>query len=163
MNDIQKNWHKGKVVMLNGITFSNHEIFLFDISDLKLNKQFHFKKKIIMDDYIIDWCDILVQEELSIPDTNQKIIIGSGGLGSDGVIALTSKEKGLIWSIFSDSTNGFINIKYIDINTILVESGSGYNYNIPIDAPLKLKRLHNKSPIDSQGKRTTYPPYPMPK
>jgi len=37
VNDIQKNWHKGKVVMLNGITFSNHEIFLFDISDLKLN------------------------------------------------------------------------------------------------------------------------------
>ena len=39
MHNIQKNWNEGKVVMLNGITFSNREIFLFDIADLKLTEQ----------------------------------------------------------------------------------------------------------------------------
>jgi len=160
MNIIQEKWKETKLFLSSGFVFENGDVFLFDIINLKLDEECIATKKRKIGKFSIHWGDVFIQEKLQIPNCDNKIIVGSGGLGSDGFIVLVSNKNELIWSIFSESTNGFINIKYQE-NTVLVESGSGYNYIIPLDEPLKLKRLKNRSPFNSNGERTTYPPYLM--
>ena len=159
MNIIQENWKEKKIHYQSGFLFKNGKFLPFDIIDLKLNEQFIPKKEIMLSPYSVQWAEVFIQESLLLFDNKGKIFIGSGGLGADGFIALVSNEGKLVWSIFSESTNGFIEVVEKE-NLLFVESGSGYNYSIPIDNPLNIRRLENKSPFNNNGERTNYKPYP---
>ena len=160
MDMIQENWKEEKLYALSGFVFENGKFFPFDIINLKLNEKFIPKKETMISPYSVQWSEIFVQESFKLADNKGKIVIGSGGLGADGFIAFVSNEGKLLWSIFSESTNGFIEVIEKE-NLIFLESGSGYNYAISLDNPLDIKRLKNKSPFSQNGKRTDYKPYPM--
>lgn len=160
MNIIQENWTEKKLHYDSGFLFEDGRFLSFDIINLKLNEQFISKKEITLSPYSIQWVEVFVQESLVLANNEGKVFVGSGGLGADGFITLVSNEGKLIWSIFSESTNGFIEVVQKE-NLLFVESGSGYNYSIPIDNPLNIRRLENKAPFNNYGERTNYKPYPM--
>jgi len=160
MKIIQENWKEKKLFYQNGFLFENGEFFSFDIVQLTLDEQFQPSNPIVVSPFSVQWEDFFIQESLVLANNKGKVVVGSGGLGADGFVAFVSNENKLIWSIFSESTNGFIQIEE-QKNCILVESGSGYNYSIPLENPLLIKRLKNKSPFNSNGERTNYKPYPM--
>lgn len=160
MYKIQENWENKKLHYDSGILFADSEFYPYDIINLKLNEQLIDKNipRNCIDSY--EWADIFIQDKLVLFDNSGQVFVGSGGLGSDGFIVFATNDNKLVWSIFSESTNGFIEVKQKG-DILLVESGSGYNYSIPIENPLLIKRLKNKSPYNSFGERTNYKPYPM--
>lgn len=160
MNEIQENWEDKKLHYDDGVLFANGDFYHFDIINLKLNEQLIDKKVTKNSIDSLQLVDVFIQDKISLAKNMGQVFVGSGGLGADGFIVFSSNDNKLVWSIFSESTNGFIEVQQKE-DILIVESGSGYNYSIPIENPLLIKRLKNKSPYNSYGERTNYKPYPM--
>jgi len=65
--------------------------------------------------------------------------VGDGSYGSEGFIACLGKERNLIWVLYSEESNPFINVREDPVNTIIAESSSGFRLKINLNNPLELK------------------------
>jgi len=65
--------------------------------------------------------------------------VGDGSYGSEGFIACLGKGRNLIWVLYSEKSNPFINVREDPVNTIVAESSSGFRLKINLNNPLELK------------------------
>lgn len=67
--------------------------------------------------------------------------IGEGSYGSEGFIAYLDSNKSLVWVIYSESSNPFINVDEDDSGNIFVESSARVKLKININNPINLELI----------------------
>ncbi len=138
MTLIQKEWLNNKLLIMDGIVFNDGRVFIMDINS---NDLFLSSIRTNIESYLLShpnyWGELVFQDSLCLPNDLGKVFCGGGAYGGDGFVTLVSKNM-LIWSIFFQTTNPFIKIRYIN-GDICVTSGNGYELFVPYTAPEKLR------------------------
>ncbi|WP_322047531.1 hypothetical protein [Paraburkholderia sp. J67] len=64
--------------------------------------------------------------------------VGEGGYGSEGFISRLDEDGNLVWVIYSEKSNPFIDIFEIDDGYVVAKSSARYALKIALDNPIKI-------------------------
>ncbi|EAM8245442.1 hypothetical protein CLL99_003417, partial [Salmonella enterica subsp. enterica serovar Thompson] len=65
--------------------------------------------------------------------------VGEGSYGSEGFVAYLDENKNLVWVLYSEESNPFINVSEYIPDIIIVESSSNIRLKININNPMDLE------------------------
>ncbi len=143
MKNIVQLWEEELLPIKDAIYFSNGKSFLCKITSypipcIEKNGEF-------------DFCNFYEEnkDELTNIDKFKEIrlinngycCIGEGSYGSEGFIAYLDRNKKLIWVLYSEESNPFVNISEYTPDIIIAESSSNIRLKIDINNPIKLELM----------------------
>jgi len=85
-----------------------------------------------------DVCHIDIFKEIPL-NNGGYCCVGEGSYGSEGFIAYLDKDKNLIWVIYSESSNPFIDVTQANDKTISARSTTNVKITIDLENPQTLK------------------------
>ncbi|ANO87882.1 hypothetical protein KV337_004988 [Escherichia coli] len=141
MKNIIQLWEDGLLPIKDAIYFSNGESFLCKITSyptpcIEKNGEFDFSA--FYEKNKDEVTDIDKSREVKLAN-NCYCCIGEGSYGSEGFIAYLDENKNLVWVLYSEESNPFINITEYTSDIIIVESSSNIRLRININNPVDLE------------------------
>ncbi|MHA8111788.1 hypothetical protein ACX122_01425 [Kosakonia cowanii] len=141
MKNIIQLWEDGLLPIKNAIYFSNGKSFLCEIRPyptpyIEKNGEFDFSA--FYEEDKDEVTDIDKFREIKLAN-NCYCCIGEGSYGSEGFIAYLDENKKLVWVLYSEESNPFINVYEYMPGIIIVESSSNIRLRININNPVDLE------------------------
>ncbi|MDR2950594.1 MAG: hypothetical protein LBV71_15510, partial [Prevotella sp.] len=131
MNKLQYHWDKQEIVGLDGIFFNSGKVQNMYIDSIHDERAISSYKKIynislnemtdlsnLEEKYNDDiWSSFDIFGEIK-QDDNSRFLYGEGEMGNEGFILKIDSFGKIIWSLYSTSSNPFINSKFLTNNSI---------------------------------------------
>ncbi|CTW30168.1 hypothetical protein [Escherichia coli] len=141
MKNIIQLWEDDLLPIKDAIYFSNGKSFLCKIKPyptpcIEKNGEFDFSS--FYEKNKDEVTDIDKFREFKLAN-NCYCCIGEGSYGSEGFIAYLDEDKNLVWVLYSEESNPFINITEYTSDIIIVESSSNIRLRININNPVDLE------------------------
>ncbi|MCI0913458.1 hypothetical protein JNA92_14735 [Pseudomonas putida] len=150
-NIIMKLWEQELLPIKDAIYFSSGEacsckIATYPSPSIKIGEKFSLE-----DFHATHKCDVCHIDILKeIPLTNGGYCcVGEGSYGPEGFIAYLDKEKELIWVIYSESSNPFIDVTQVNDKTISTRSTTDIKITIDLENPQTLDFIQQR--CDQEG------------
>jgi hypothetical protein len=133
-----------QVPIVQSIIFPNGDLLRFERS-VDVNEKpenINFSDKSTIDDFFEQNSEDYISHcytTISTENNDYIAYAGEGSWGGDGIIYVVKKsDNQLVWFLFSDKSNPFIEIK-IKENTVIAVSTLNECWTIPINSPENLK------------------------
>lgn len=144
--ELQSSWKERKLIGIDSIVFNNGNVLLIEINKTAESKaintygklyELNIIKKTRLDILLEEdsdlWSEIQINGEINLRDKS-KLFFGEGEMGNDGFIVKIDFNRTILWSLYSTTSNPFINFEIID-EVIHVFSSHGFSICIDEDFP----------------------------
>jgi len=141
MKNIIQLWEDGLLPIKDAIYFSNGKSFLCKIVPYPtpcIEKNGDFDFSAFYEENKDEVTDIDKFREVKLAN-NCYCCIGEGSYGSEGFIAYLDGNKKLVWVLYSEESNPFINVSEYMADIVIVESSSNIRLRININNPVDLE------------------------
>lgn len=134
-------WKNETLPVKDAIYFSNGAAFLLEITSypiptLQKGNSFDLNELYKNNENEITHIDIFKEIKLS---NGFFCCVGEASYGTEGFIACLDTNKNLIWVIYSETSNPFINIIEYRTGNILVESSANFKLRIDVIDPMNIE------------------------
>ncbi|EJI3495537.1 hypothetical protein NEU90_002889 [Salmonella enterica] len=141
MKNIIQLWEDNLLPIKDAIYFSNGRSFLCKIMDyptLHIERNGEFDFSAFFEKNKDEVTDIDKFREIKLAN-NCYCCVGEGSYGSEGFVAYLDENKNLVWVLYSEESNPFINVSEYIPDIIIVESSSNIRLKININNPMDLE------------------------
>ncbi len=141
MKNIIQLWEDNLLPIKDAIYFSNGRSFLCKIMDyptLHIERNGEFDFSAFYEKNKDEVPDIDKFREIKLAN-NCYFCVGEGSYGSEGFVAYLDENKNLVWVLYSEESNPFINVSEYIPDIIIVESSSNIRLKININNPMDLE------------------------
>ncbi|ECX5102165.1 hypothetical protein F6H62_21880 [Salmonella enterica] len=141
MKNIIQLWEDNLLPIKDAIYFSNGRSFLCKIMDyptLHIERNGEFDFSAFYEKNKDEVTDIDKFREIKLVN-NCYCCVGEGSYGSEGFVAYLDENKNLVWVLYSEESNPFINVSEYIPDIIIVESSSNIRLKININNPMDLE------------------------
>ncbi|EII6507552.1 hypothetical protein LHT27_004519 [Salmonella enterica subsp. enterica serovar Kentucky] len=141
MKNIIQLWEDNLLPIKDAIYFSNGRSFLCKIMDyptLHIERNGEFDFSAFYEKNKDEVTDIDKFREIKLAN-NRYCCVGEGSYGSEGFVAYLDENKNLVWVLYSEESNPFINVSEYIPDIIIVESSSNIRLKININNPMDLE------------------------
>jgi hypothetical protein len=134
-------WEENLLPIKDGVYFSNgksisKKIYSYPAPRIENGQEFDLNK--FLQDNTDETTSIDGLKEISLKNKGY-CLVGEGSHGSEGFIAHLDKNHELIWVIYSEESNPFINIMEEQENIVTVESSANFKIKIDVNDPVNLE------------------------
>ncbi|EHB4884966.1 hypothetical protein JXF96_004076 [Salmonella enterica subsp. enterica serovar Heidelberg] len=141
MKNIIQLWEDNLLPIKDAIYFSNGRSFLCKIMDyptLHIERNGEFDFSAFYEKNKDEVTDIDKFRVIKLAN-NCYCCVGEGSYGSEGFVAYLDENKNLVWVLYSEESNPFINVSEYIPDIIIVESSSNIRLKININNPMDLE------------------------
>ncbi len=141
MKNIIQLWEDNLLPIKDAIYFSNGRSFLCKIMDyptLHIERNGEFDFSAFYEKNKDEVTDIDKFREIKLAN-NCYCCVGEVSYGSEGFVAYLDENKNLVWVLYSEESNPFINVSEYIPDIIIVESSSNIRLKININNPMDLE------------------------
>ncbi len=141
MKNIIQLWEDNLLPIKDAIYFSNGRSFLCKIMDyptLHIERNGEFDFSAFYEKNKDEVTDIDKFREIKLAN-NCYCCVGECSYGSEGFVAYLDENKNLVWVLYSEESNPFINVSEYIPDIIIVESSSNIRLKININNPMDLE------------------------
>ena len=140
---LQEYWEKNLIPGINGITFKDGKVLLYLDGDCRKPVPFKFEETTLLREgkgYSFE--DIGREFDAYVEvihiESQGSVICGECEMGDQGFVLFKDNNNIVIWSLFQNFANPFLNDLRIENNIIYVTTEIQYCFKIPIYNPEKL-------------------------
>ncbi|EBF5850089.1 hypothetical protein FH026_12505 [Listeria monocytogenes] len=137
INDL---WNREELLIKNGIHFSDGsgvevEISYYPVPDIKKGHYFSFLDVYKEDQENMTKIDVFKEIKLS---NGFYCCVGEGSYGSEGFVTYLDERKNLLWVLYSETSNPFVNIMEECEGIVVAESSANFKIRLDVNKPTSL-------------------------
>lgn len=136
---LQEYWKYKKIPGINGVTFADGHVFIINNRQCQISYDISLSS---IEDNEKKFGEIGTEVEIYIEkpldDLNGVVICGACEMGNEGFVLYQDKLGTVVWSLFQDFANPFLNDLKIVNDIICVSTEIQYYWKIPLFSPEKM-------------------------